>query len=158
MLISAILGGLRGRYTHIDPQKVITGLTPENARKKPQNTPHSCWELLHHTIVWHDTFLEHIKGESPNWGEVEETINWPKQEDMENNSEFETLLTRFRTRFDETKELLNMVDFAQIPIGKPELSTIQLFAALLQHMSYHLGQMVTIRQSIGDWPPKQSER
>ncbi|MFW9856019.1 MAG: DinB family protein, partial [Candidatus Thorarchaeota archaeon] len=111
-----------------------------------------------HTIVWHDTFLEHIKGESPNWGEVEETINWPKQEDMENNSEFETLLTRFRTRFDETKELLNMVDFAQIPIGKPELSTIQLFAALLQHMSYHLGQMVTIRQSIGDWPPKQSER
>ena len=84
-LISAISSGLHGKFTHIDPQKALVGLTPENARKKPQNVSHSSWEQLHHIMVWQDSLLKQIKGEALDWNEIDNTINWPTQEAMEDS-------------------------------------------------------------------------
>ena len=154
-LIDAISSGLHGRFTHIDPQKALVGLTPKIARKKPQSVSHFCWELLHHTVIWQETFLNQIKGEILDWNEIEDTINWPTQEAMKDDSDLQKLLDRFRVGIEETKNLMQTVDFTQTSVGKPALSIVKLFLCLLQHMSLHVGQIVTVRQCLGDWPPKQ---
>ncbi|MHA1451166.1 MAG: DinB family protein [Candidatus Hodarchaeales archaeon] len=85
-LIKAISGGLHGTWTHVDPIKAIKGLSPANARKKPEKTTHSCWELLHHIYIWQDALLRQIKGETLDWNEIEKKDNWPEAEVMTDDS------------------------------------------------------------------------
>ncbi|MHA1451165.1 MAG: hypothetical protein ACTSP4_17325 [Candidatus Hodarchaeales archaeon] len=66
------------------------------------------------------------------------------------------LVEKFTSGIEEAKELLSKVDFSStFSLGDklPPLSTIKLYMVILQHNSYHLGQLVTIRKCIGDWPP-----
>ncbi|MFX0052356.1 MAG: DinB family protein [Candidatus Hodarchaeota archaeon] len=152
-IINAIASGLKGKWTHINPKKALVGLTPTIAKKKPNNDAHSCWELLHHIVVWQDAINRHIQGESIDWNEIEETDNWPTMEALKDDSNFDSLLNRFYSSIEETTNLVNSVDFTQTSAGKPELSVIKLFLVLLQHNSYHIGQIITVRKCIGDWPP-----
>jgi len=156
-LIKTISSGLQGEWTHIDPKKALDGLTPTIARKKTSTNVHSCWELLHHIVIWQDTIVKHIQGETLDWNDIESKDNWPTAESMKEDSNFETLEARFHSGIEKTNILLNNVDFTKLSKGYPELSTIKLLIVLLQHMSYHIGQIITIRQCLGDWPPKTSQ-
>jgi uncharacterized damage-inducible protein DinB len=153
-IINAIASGFQGKWTHINPKKALAGLTPTIAKIKPTNNAHSCWELLHHIVVWQDAINSHIQGESIDWNEIEETDNWPTMEVMKDASNFDNLLNRFSSGIEKAIVLLNSADFSQTSTGMPELSIIKLFLVLLQHNSYHIGQIITIRKCIGDWPPK----
>ncbi|MHA2296094.1 MAG: DinB family protein [Candidatus Hodarchaeales archaeon] len=155
-LIKAISSGLRGKWTHIEPKKALKGLIPTNARKKPAQAAHSCWELLHHVVVWQDAIIKQIKGETVDWNEIVENDDWPTTEAIQDDSNFIKLVDRFYSGIEEAKRLLNSVDLTKTSIiGKdlPELSTIKLYITLLQHTSYHLGQIITVRKCLGDWPP-----
>ena len=59
-------------------------------------------------------------------------------------------VNRFHSGIDEAQELLKSVDFANIDEKLPELYVIKHFLTLLQHTSYHLFQIVTIRKILGD--------
>ncbi|MHA2245429.1 MAG: DinB family protein [Candidatus Hodarchaeales archaeon] len=157
-LTSAISGGFQGEWTHIDPKYVFIGLTPITAKKKPNNDTHSCWELLYHIVLWQDTMIKSIKGETVDWNEIEKKDNWPTNETMNDDSNFSKLLDKFNSGIKEARNLLESVDFVKKSVGFPELSTIKLFIALLQHTSYHVGQIVTIRQNLGDWPPTKDDK
>ena len=155
-LIKAISGGLHGNWVHTDPKKILKAFTPANARKKPDGASHSCWELLHHAIVWQDAILCQIKGETVDWNDIEKKNNWPTAEAMTDDMGFEILVEKFTTGIKEAKKMLESVDFTiEHSLGDdlPPLSTIKLFTVLLQHNSYHIGQLITIRKIIGDWPP-----
>lgn len=149
-LIEAITSGLIGKWTHTDPKSALANLTPENARKKPQNATHSCWELLHHIVIWQDALLAQIKGSSLDWNEIEKKDNWPTSKSMQDDSNFSSLLNRFYLGMEEAQELLERVDFTSTYGHFPELSVIKLYLTLLQHTSYHLGQILTIRKINGD--------
>lgn len=152
-LIKAISSGLQGKWTHIDPKKAFVGLTPTIARKKPKDNIHSCWELLHHIVIWQDTLIRHVQGETLDWNDIETKDNWPTTESTKDDSNFSILLARFYSGVEEAAKLLTKVDFLKTSRGFPELSTIKLFAVLLQHTSYHIGQIIVVRQCLGDWPP-----
>ncbi len=149
-VIEAITSGLIGKWTHLDPKSALTNLTPENARKKPQNAAHSCWELLHHIVIWQDALIAQIKGSSIDWNEIEKKDNWPTSESMKDDLNFSSLLNRFYSGMEEAQKMLERVDFTSTYGQFPELSIIKLYLVLLQHTSYHLGQILTIRKINGD--------
>ena len=156
-LVNAISSGFYGEWTHIDPKKALANLTPTIARKKPENMVHSCWELLHHIVIWQESIIKNIKGDSLDWNEIVAKQNWPTPEVMKDDSNFSKLLDRFFSGVKEATNLLNGVDFTKKSVGFPELSTIKLYIVLLQHTSYHNGQIITVRKSTGDWPPITNE-
>ncbi len=156
-VIKAISSGLQGKWTHLDPEKALYGLTPTIARKKPRDNAHSCWELLHHIVIWQDTLIRHIQGETLDWNDIERKNNWPTSESMKDDSNLSTLVTRFRSGIEEANKLLTNVDFMKTSEGFPELSVIKLFIVFLQHTSYHIGQIITVRKCLGDWPPIANE-
>ncbi|MFX0212022.1 MAG: DinB family protein, partial [Candidatus Hodarchaeota archaeon] len=117
---------------------------------------YSCWELLHHIVVWQDTIIMQLKGDSLDWNEIEKKDNWPTKETMLDDSNYFDLVDRFHTGIEESKRLLTNADFTKtvsLGDGLPELSIIKLFIILLQHTSYHIGQIITVRKYLGDWPP-----
>lgn len=156
-LIDAIHSGFNGEWTHIDPKKALAGLTIDNAKKKPNKSTHSCWELLHHIVIWQETIIKNIKGETIDWNEIEGKDNWPTHETMLEDFNFGNLLNRFHTGMEEAQSLLKSVDFINKSVGFPELSTIKLYLTLLQHTSYYIGQIITVRQILDDWPPKNDD-
>jgi uncharacterized damage-inducible protein DinB len=149
-VIEAITSGLIGEWTHIDPKSALVNLNPSKAKIKPDNVSHSPWELLHHIVIWQDALLAQIKGASLDWNEVEKKDNWPTSESMQDDSNFSSLLNRFYSGIEEAQELLKRVDFISTYGHFPELSVIKLYLVLLQHTSYHLGQILTIRKINGE--------
>jgi len=149
-VIEAITSGLSGKWIHIDPKSALANLTPNNARIKTNNAAHSSWELIHHIVIWQDALIDQIKGASIDWNEIEKKDNWPTNESMQDDSNFSNLLNRFFSGMDEAQKLLKKVDFTSTYGKFPELSVIKLYLTLLQHTSYHLGQIITIRKINGN--------
>ena len=44
---------------------------------------------------------------------------------------------------------------AEVSIGSENTSVFKLLLVLLQHNSYHIGQLVMVRKFLGDWPPSE---
>ena len=87
--------GIKGKNTHLPPTKALEDLTPQIARMKPQNNYHSCWELLHHTVVWQEAIFEAIIGKKVDWEKISRENNWPGKEYLTDNSNFIKLIEKF---------------------------------------------------------------
>ena len=154
--IDAIISGLKGEFIHSDPFSILKNLTPDIARKKAPGFNHSIWDLLYHTVIWNDIFLTNIKGDEANWNP---SNNWPSDEEKEQDQNFTELLQRFTNNVQEVKDLLasQHLDFTAkhriSPDNAFELTTIKLFMTILQHISYHMGQIATVRKMVDKWPP-----
>ena len=155
-LNDAILSGLKGAFIHNDRLTILKGLTPAIARKKALGFDHSCWDLLYHTVIWNDIFIGNIKGNLENWSP---SNNWPSPDEKKNDHEFDTLVQRFEVNLQEVKNLLTSspLDFnLKRKLNQEEnfeLSTVKLFITILQHISYHIGQIACVRRMVDDSPP-----
>lgn len=150
-LVKVIINGLHGKNSHVNPKKAIEGLTPENARKKPDNSNHSCWELLYHIVVWQEAIFEAIEGNKVDWQEVSKIHNWPSDEYLSKDSNYPNLVNKFFQGISKAEKLANSVDLHTPMPAWTEAPVIQAFIVLLQHNSYHLGQIVTTRKNLGFW-------
>ena len=150
-IIDAIIGGLKGEHIHSDPLNIIKDLTPTIARKKAPGYDHSCWDLLYHAVIWNDIFLNNIKGLEQNWRPED---NWPDTKEVEKDENFYTLVQRFKDNLQEVRELLANpnLDFKNtqkiIPQETIELSIVKLFITILQHISYHIGQIACVKKIV----------
>jgi hypothetical protein len=151
-IINMFKRGLVGKGIHIDSKEALKGLTPSIARKKPGNNVHSCWELLHHVVVWQEVMIAAIEGNEVDWGGIAKSNNWPSPEMLTVDSYFSNLLLRFEKGIGKVENLLENVDFNDPMPGWDNDPIIQGINVLLQHNSYHLGQIVIVRKFLGDSP------
>jgi len=154
-LIKDLSNGLIGDLTHLAPMKAVEGLTPTTARKKPSNKYHSCWDLLHHTVVWQDILLKNIDGKFIDWSTISNEDNWPSNDYLSKDDNFMELVKKFNKNLEMAATKLEEIDLMKgIKIGPehtPDVTYFRLFLVFLQHTSYHLGQIVTTRKLLGDW-------
>ncbi len=149
--IEAVNSGLQGRWIHVDPKKALAGLTPDKARQTIKPDMPNCWQLLHHLVIWLETFLDHIKGSTLDWDEIEKNHQWPTTESMQDDANFSQLMDRFDAGMDQAKQLIDKVDLNGKSSGFPELTNLNLYLVLLQHCSYHIGQIISVRKFMNDW-------
>ena len=151
----AVLSGLQGAFIHSEPMVILEGLTPEVARKTSSGFDHSCWDLLHHTVIWNDIFLGNIKGNIENWNPEN---NWPIQIEQENDSVFYDLINHFEGQLNEVRSLVQqpIISFSKkqkiSTNSDHELSIIKLYMTIIQHISYHIGQIACVRRMVDNWP------
>ncbi|MFX1283399.1 MAG: DinB family protein [Promethearchaeota archaeon] len=151
-LVKVIINGLHGENTHLKPQKAMEGLTPASARNKPDKEFHSCWDILHHIVVWQEGILQAIKGEKVDWKDIGRSHNWPTNELLTDDSNFSNLLNKFENGLNKAEELAKTIDLNKPMPAWGGAPVIQAFIVLLQHNSYHLGQIVAVRKMLGNWP------
>lgn len=150
-IINAIIGGLKAENAHGDPLSILEGLTPAVARKKAPGYEHSCWDLLYHTVIWNDIFLNNIKGIEQNWRPED---NWPQSKETLVDENFYRLVQRFKDNIQEVRDLLAKptLDFKakqKISLHETtELPSLKLFIIILQHISYHTGQIACVKKLV----------
>ena len=147
---------LSGEGVHLQPGGILDGLTADEAHAKPHGLPHSIAEIVAHMCYWQDWFNDCVVVGFT--GIAEHAVDgWPAvQQDG-----WDALRTRYLHSVEEAKRLgaesdslgdLLLPPGVDIPILAKETRGSGLLRAAV-HNSHHLGQIITIRQLLGRWPP-----
>ena len=141
---------------HLGPGAVLDGLTAEQAHAKPHGLPHSIAEIVAHICYWQEWFNGcAIAGFT---GIPEHAADgWPAVP----ADGWNALRTRFLRSIEEAQRIAAESDSLGDPllpagIDIPALAMDSLGSGILHaalHSSHHMGQIITIRQLIGLWPP-----
>ncbi|TDE87295.1 DinB family protein [Deinococcus sp. S9] len=142
----AAVGNLfRGGPANVSWERALEGLSAEDAARVPEQLPHSAAQVVAHVQFWQAYLLEVIAGKNPPAPE-HAAGGWPEPGD------WEALRSAFFRDLDALRALARDADFTATHDRKDRSWAVGLtnFAG---HSVYHLGQVVSIRQALGLWPP-----
>ena len=144
----------RGAHSYLPHPHALDGLSAEQAALRPGGAPHSIAEVVAHMAFWQDWFLDRCEGTAtPNPPAV---LGWPHI----TPDQWAAVRARFDHGFERALTLAK--DDARVtrPITPPlefdHLASYTIGDALTHlalHNAHHLGQVITLRQQIGAWPP-----
>ncbi len=144
-LADALAEQFHGGSANVTWARALSGLSAEDAFRVPQHLPHSVAEVVAHVQFWQAYLLRVFRGERPVWP-TGAAQGWPDP------GEWERLSAEFLrdqgalSAYARTPAFLEQLDHKGRPRSLPLLN----FAG---HGLYHLGQVVSIRQALGLWPP-----
>ncbi|RTR25555.1 DinB family protein [Deinococcus radiophilus] len=137
----------RGGQAFLSVEAVISDLSAEQATQRPDALPHSAAQLLDHVNWWNRWMLDILEsGQAQEYPEhASDTWREVGPEDWSGiKTDFYDLLARIDAH-------AARPDLAS-PVNHDE-TVGELLADFALHTAHHFGQMVTVRQSIGAWPP-----
>lgn len=150
-----VASSLDWEQAHSSLENALKGLPSELRGKRPNGFAHSVWELLEHIRITQHDLLDFVQ--NPDY---EEKLVWPKDywpaapapsgdkawnESIAAWRKDRMALERFTT---DTKQDLT----AKIPRGTGQ-TYLRTVLVAVDHASYHLAQIVVVRQLLGAWPP-----
>jgi uncharacterized damage-inducible protein DinB len=139
---------------HVTAEAALADLDFALQGKRPHGLPHSAWELLEHLrITQHDIldFCVNPKYEEMTWPDD----YWPKSPAPPSADSWKKSVSSLHEDRDALRELATdaKIDLsAKIPHGDGQTYLRELLL-VQDHLSYHTGQLVLVRQALGAWPP-----
>ena len=150
-----LICGLRGTNSHVKPLVALEGLTAKDASRRPDGKNHSIWEILHHMVYWQDLILNTLKGKKVKWPKHAEE-GWMRGSGSSKKEEWDQLIKRFRNGLRGAERIARNASPEELLRSIPDWQSNSIGTALqilLNHNSYHLGQIVYIRKLLKRWPP-----
>jgi DinB superfamily len=150
---SIVASSLDWEQAHASFDAAIKGLPPSLRGRRPARYPHSAWELLEHIrLAQADliAFMTDAKYTAPQWPDD----YWPPSAAPSTPAAWSKSvkaihadcrrLQRFTKR--SSRDLTKRIPWGS---GQTYLRTI---LVALDHTSYHVGQLITVRILLGAWP------
>ncbi len=152
---------IRGKGAHADPVACVEDLSVDLAWKKIPGFPHSIWQLLGHINYWIEYELKRIAGERPRYPE-HAIESWPSAVGPANEEEWSAEIARLARLLEKLTALANcapeLLDVEVDILHSSQNSRSSTVRAVLwqtvAHNSYHVGQIVVLRQCLGSWPAR----
>jgi hypothetical protein len=152
-IVASSLGWEEG---HASLDNAVKGLEPALRGKRPDGYPHSPWELVEHIRITQRDLLDF--SQAPDYVEKLEWPRdyWPTSPTPANSTAWDKSIADYKRDRDAFARFTMETDIdltAKIPHGKGQtyLRTILL---AVDHASYHVGQLVSVRRLLGAWPAK----
>jgi hypothetical protein len=152
-IVASSLGWEEG---HASLDNAVKGLEPALRGKRPDGYPHSPWELVEHIRITQRDLLDF--SQAPEYVEKLEWPRdyWPTSPVPANSTAWDKSIADYKRDRDAFARFTMETDIdltAKIPHGKGQtyLRTILL---AVDHASYHVGQLVSVRRLLGAWPAK----
>jgi uncharacterized damage-inducible protein DinB len=151
-----LLSLLAGESDFRGPAAVLDGLTAEQAAAKPHGLPHSIAEIVAHMCHWQEWFNESAIAGFTHMDE-HAADGWPAAPP----NAWVTVRTRYLNAIEEAKRIVTESDSLNDPllppgVKIPTLAKESRASGILRaaaHSAHHLGQVITLRQLMGLWPP-----
>jgi uncharacterized damage-inducible protein DinB len=151
--VSTLSHLLRGRGAHEDSLRIVEGIGWQDAGRLPPGFVHSIYQIVFHLNYWIDVELKCIesaeKSHPDDW-----SVSWPATEPKD-QAAWQHELALFRTNLGQLATLAEAQasTLARIAHRGAQDTVEMVLWDLVVHNSYHLGQVVQLRQSLGLWPP-----
>lgn len=145
---------LRGGQAHVGLEAALAGLRPEWRTHRPPGL-HSIWQLTEHIrLTQHDIvrYTLDASWRSPPWPEG----YWPENHSDLSEAAWQATLKGYHR---DLQDLLALVQdpqrdlTAELPHRQEHTYLRQILLAA-DHTAYHIGQIVSLRRALGDWPPQ----
>jgi uncharacterized damage-inducible protein DinB len=151
-----VASSLGWEQAHASLENAAKDLAPALRGKRPDGYPHSPWELVEHIRITQHDLLDFCQ--NPHYVEKLEWPRdyWPVTPEPPSADAWEKSIAEFKRERDAFARFTTETDLdltAKIPrgTGQTYLRTILL---AVDHASYHIGQMVSVRRLLGAWPGK----
>jgi uncharacterized damage-inducible protein DinB len=139
--------GLYGEHTHINPIELIESLNPEESKICVNGYPHSMWDLLHHLVNWQDFTIKALDGEEPDWRKVQDA-DWLDSDYPYKKEDFQKLVKDFINGLRKIEARIDSVDLKKSYPALGNSTGAYSILVDIQHNSYHLGQILLLRNLI----------
>jgi uncharacterized damage-inducible protein DinB len=146
---------LRGAHAFLSPNATLAALPNDLALLKPVDSPHSVADIVAHMAFWQQWFLDRCDG-LPIPPPPHAALGWPAVQ----SGEWNAVLARFEAGLARANALANDEERTARPLV-PALeteflahyTTADALIHISLHNAHHLGQITTLRQQLGAWPP-----
>jgi len=148
-----------GKGAHADAVRSVEGIPLELAGRLVPGFPQSIFGLVWHAAYWMEYEEKRIAGGAPPYPEHAEE-SWPPSPAPKDEAEWAATVAWFRRGIEALQAL------ADLPSSEGVRSVARTHGAsnqadtvaditwqTLVHNSYHIGQIVVLRQALGAWPP-----
>lgn len=143
---------LRGGNAHADLDTVVNGFPEKLYGSKPHGSPHTPWQLLEHIrITLHDLLVFSTDSNYVALAWPDEY--WPSADAVPDADDWKKSVKALKADLAEFEKLIRNPQtnlYAKIPWGDGQTVLREALLAI-DHTSYHLGQLVTIRKELGAW-------
>ena len=145
---------LDGGGAHLDFASSLKNLPASLRGACPEGAPHTIWQLVEHLRIAQWDILEFSRNPdhvSPKWPEG----YWPSAGAPGSAAAWEKSLESLRADRQAMRDLVaDPGSDLLTPFAHGDGQTLLREALLVaDHDAYHLGQIVLLRQMLGDWPP-----
>ena len=148
-----IASALDWEQAHANFDSAVEGLAPESRGQRPDNFPHSVWMLVDHIRRTQHDLLDFCQNAN-----YEETLKWPDDywpaaPTPASEAEWNASIAQVRRDAQALKEFTETFDqdlAAKIPHGTGQ-TYLRTILVAIDHMSYHVGQILAVRRLIGAW-------
>lgn len=143
---------LKGGHAHATFDQAVRGFPVEKAGERPPGAPHSAWELLEHLRIAQNDILRFSQSAdyvSPKWPDG----YWPESPAPRDASDWNRSVDGFHADLRAFEAMLrNSANdlYQRFPWGDGQ-TLLREALVLADHNSYHIGQLVHLRQLIGAW-------
>jgi uncharacterized damage-inducible protein DinB len=150
----ALAHQLYGTSSHKHAIHALEGLDPALAGRRVGRSSHTVFQILRHMTYWQGISLARLAGDPPPRPSSAD-LGWAAPEMPEDEGDWQAAIASFAEGLrslearvlDPELELDALVQPDRGVTAREELLMIQ------GHNSYHLGQIVLLRQELGAWPP-----
>jgi len=140
-LLSRVKTFYNGEASYGDPaMKILEGVTPESAMKRPEKKMHNAAELLAHIIGWGDVYLKRFQGNRDAMIDQNLSFDW-KRIDKDEKNAWQSLLFTYEKNRDQLVSFLGQENY---DVQAKE----KLVNDIMEHNIYHLGQVELIKKII----------
>ena len=150
-----LVSTLGGHGAHIDFDSVVKDFSSDLQGKKAGALPHSAWQLLEHMRIAQADILEfctNLGYQERKWPDD----YWPHNPAPPDKMAWHKAVKAFRRVLKQMQDLIADPErdlYAPIPHGDGQ-TLLREALLVIDHNSYHLGELVGVRQQLGIWPPK----
>jgi len=157
----ALIELLYGKPAHASSLACVEDVSFDLAGRRVANLPHSIWQLVSHVNYWMDYELRRIGGENPAYP-AHASESWPVNTAPANEAEWKSATSHFAELLAHLAALAESAPDTlarEVPgtdweHAKYAATVLAVLWQTLVHNSYHLGQIVQLRQALGSWPPQ----
>src|SRR5580698_2413998 len=145
-----LLDLLRGRNAHADFDTVVADFPSRMRGVKPPGAPHTAWQLLEHMRFAQEDILDFSR--NPKYHEKKWPDDyWPAAEAPPSEAAWNKSVKQFEKDLAEMQDLIADTKhdlLSKIPHGTGQ-TLLREALLVADHNSYHLGQIVFLRKTLG---------
>lgn len=133
----------------------LNGLSAADAVKTTEGN-HSIWELVYHIWFWNDRWLRRLRNEKlePMAGDNETTFEAQNTGEEQWNA-LQNKLHNVLASMKQEAENITEAKWMQNASKENPMPWYKAYSNLVTHTVYHIGQIVTLRKTLGVWSPDQ---